>query len=81
MKKIKLKMIKPVYLGLLILKISRTLMYEFWYKYMKPKYADYVKLSYMNTDSFIMHTKIENFYKDIAVDVEKGFDTSNYEVD
>ena len=55
-------------------------MYEFWYDYMKPKYNDNVKLCYMDTDSFIMHIKTEDFYKDIVVDVEKRFDTSNYEV-
>ena len=47
---------------------------------MKPKYDDNVKLCYMDTDSFIMHIKTEDFYKDIANDVEKRFDTSNYEV-
>ena len=71
---------KPIYLGLSILEISKTLMYEFWYDYMKPKYGDNVKLCYMDTDSFIMHIKTEDFYKDIADDVEKRFDTSNYAV-
>ena len=80
MKKTKVKMNKPIYLGLSILEISKTLMYEFWYDYMKPKYGDNLKLSYMDTDSFIMHIKTEDFYKDIANDVEKRFDTSNYEV-
>ena len=78
-KKTKVKMNKPVYLGLSILEISKTLMYEFWYDYMKPKYGDNVKLCYMDTDSFIMHIKTEDFYKDIADDVEKRFDTSNYD--
>ena len=55
-------------------------MYGFWYVYIKPKYSDNVKLCYMDTDSFIMHIKTEDFYKDIANDVEKRFDTSNYEV-
>ena len=55
-------------------------MYELWYDYMKPKYGDNVKLCCMDTDSFIMHIKTEDFYKDIANDVEKIFDTSNYEV-
>ena len=54
-------------------------MYEFWYDYMKPKYGDNVKLCYMDTDSFIMHIKTEDFYKDIADDTEKRFDTSNYD--
>ena len=80
MNKAKLKMNKPVYLGLSILEISKTLMYEFWYDYMKPKYDDNVKLCYMDTDSFIMHIKTEDFYKDITHDVEKRFDTLNYEV-
>ena len=80
MKKTKVKINKSVYLGLSILEISKTLMYEFWYDYMKPKYADNVKLCYMDTDSFIMHIKTEYFYKDIANEVEKRFDTSNYKV-
>ena len=80
MKKTKVKINKPVYLGLSILEISKTLMYEFWYDDMKPRYGDNVKLCYMDTDSFIMHIKTEDFYKDIADDVEKRFDTSNYEI-
>ena len=48
---------------------------------MKPKYSDNVKICYMDTDSFIMNIKTDDFYKDIANDVEKRFDTSNYEVD
>ena len=80
MKKTKVKMNNPVYLGLSILEISKTLMYEFWYNYMKPKYGDRVKLCYIDTDSFIMHIKTGDFYKDIAYDVEKRFDTSNYEI-
>ena len=55
-------------------------MYGFWYDYMKRTYGDNVKLCYMDTDSFIMHIKTEDFYKDIADDVKKRFDTSNYEV-
>ena len=80
MKKTKVKMNKPTYLGLSILEISKILMYEFSYDYMKPKYGDNVKLCYMDTDSLIMHIKKEDFYKDITEDVEKRFDTSNYEV-
>ena len=71
MKKTKVKVNKRVYLRFPILEISETLMYEFWYHYMKPKLADNVKLRYMDTDSFIMHIKTEDFYKDIANDVEK----------
>ena len=71
MKKTKVKMNKQVYLGLPILEISKTLMYEFWYDYMKTKYGDNVKLCSMDTDSFIMRIKTEDFYKDIANDIEK----------
>ena len=71
---------KPIYLGLSILEISKILMYELWYDYMKPKYNDNVRLFYMDTDSFVMHIKANDFYKDIASDVENRFDTSNYEL-
>ena len=54
-------------------------MYEFWYDYMKPKYGNDVKLYYMDTDSFVMNVKTNDFYSDIANDVESRFDTSNYE--
>ena len=80
MNETKVKMNKPIYLGLSILEISKLLMYEFWYDYMKPKYGDNIKLCYMDADSFIMNIKTEDFYKDITNDVEKWFDTSNYEV-
>ena len=80
MKKTKGKMNKPIYLGLSVLEISKTLMYEFWYDCMKPKYGSDVKLCYMDTDSFIMNIKTNDFYEDIANDVENSFDTSNYEV-
>ena len=80
MKKTKVKINKPIYLGLSILEINKTLMYQFWYDYMKPKYNDNVRLCYMDTDSFIMNIKTNDFYKDIANDVENRFDTSNYEV-
>ena len=80
MKKTKVKMNKPIYLGLSILEISKTLMYEFWYDYMKPKYANNVKLCYIDTDSFIININTNYFYKDISNDVENRFNTSNYEV-
>ena len=63
MKATKLKMNKPIYLGLSILKISKILMYEFWYDYMQPKYNDNVRLCYMDTDSFIMNIKTNFFIK------------------
>ena len=66
MNKIKVKINKPVYLGLSLLEISKTLMYEFWYYYFKPKYQDNVKLCYMDKGSFIIYIKTEDIYKDIA---------------
>ena len=81
MKKTKVKMNKPVYLGLSILEISKTLMYEFWYDYIELKYQGNAKLCYVDTESFIIQIKPEDFYKDIADDVEKWFDTSSYDFD
>ena len=81
MNKTRVKMNKPIYLGLSILDISKILMYEFWYDYRKPKYDNDVKLCYIDMDSFVMNIKTEDFNKDIANDFDKRFDTSNYEVD
>ena len=77
MKKTEVKMNKPIYLGQAILDINKTLMYEFWYDYLKPKYGDKVKLCYMDTDSFVIYVKTEDFYKDIAGNVKRWFDTFN----
>ena len=72
MKMTKLKMNKSIYLGMSMLDISNTLMYEFWYDYIKkPKYQDKRKLCYTDIDSFIIHIKTEEFYEDISDDVEK----------
>ena len=79
MKKTKVKMNKPVYLGMSTLDISKTLVYEFWYDYIKPKYKDNAKLCYIDTDSFFIYIETEDFYEDIAGDVEHWFDTSNYD--
>ena len=78
MRKVEVRMNKPIYLGQAILDISETLMFEFWYDYIKPKYGDKVKLCYMDTDSFVMLIKTDDFYKDISNDVDKWFDTSNF---
>ena len=79
MKKTKVKMNKPIYLGMSVLDISKTLMYGFCYDYIKPQYQDRTKLCYMDADSFVIHSKTEDFYKDIANDVEKWFDIFNYD--
>ena len=78
-KKAKVKMNKPVCLRMSTLDISKTLMYEFWYEDIKPKYEDRAKLYYMDTDSFIIYIETEDSYEDIAHDVERWFDTSNYD--
>ena len=78
MRKAEVKMNKPIYLGQAILDISKTIMYEFWYDYIKPKYGE---LCYMDTDSFITYIKTEDFYADIANDVKRWFDTSGYDED
>ena len=78
MKKTKVKMNKPVYLGMSILDISKTLMYEFWYDYVKPKYKDKAKLCYTDTDSFVINIFTEDFFEDINNYVEGWFDTSDY---
>ena len=79
MKKTKVIMNKPVYIGMSVWDISKTLMYKFWYDYIKPKYEDKAKLCYMDTDSFVIHIITEDLYKDIANDVERWFDISNYD--
>ena len=62
-----------------ILDISKTLMYKFWYDYINAKYGGKAKLCYTDTDSFIIYIITENFFEDISNDVEKWFDTSNYD--
>ena len=75
MGKIKVVMSKPVYLGQAILDLSKIIMYEFHYDYMVPKYGDRLKLCYMATNSLVYDIKTEDFYEDIANDVEARFDT------
>ena len=78
MKKIEVKINKPIYLGQSVLNLSKTLMFEFWYDYLKPMYGDKIRLCYTETDSLIMHFKADDFYKDISADIDKWFDTSNF---
>ena len=79
MRKTGVEMLKPVYVGHAILDISKTIMYEFWYDYLKPKYGDKIKFCYMDTDSFIFDGQTEDFYKYISKDVKRWFDTSGYD--
>ena len=78
MKNSEVKINKPIYLGQAVLDLSKTLMFEFWYDYLKPRYGDQIRLCYTDTDSFIMRIKTDDFYKDINNDVDKWFDTSNF---
>ena len=72
---------KHVHLGLLILEVSKILMYEFWYCYEKPNYGEKEKFCCSDTDSFIAYIKASYICKDIPEDVKTGFDTSSYELD
>ena len=78
MGKIKVVMNKLVYLGQVILDLSKIVMYEFHYDYMVPKYGDRLELCYMDMDSLVYHIKTEDFYADIADDVQTRFDRSGY---
>ena len=78
MKKTSLTFDKPVYLGMCILYLSKTLMYDFHYNYIKKKYGDKAKLLFTDTDSVMYEIQTEDFYKDISGDIKDRFDTSDY---
>ena len=80
MRKTQILMKKPAHLGLSILDLSKTVKNEFWLDHVKQKYGEKPKLCYMDTDSFIVHVRTNDMYKDIAEDVQTRFDTSNYKL-
>ena len=69
---------KPVYLGMCILDLSKTLMYDFHYNYIKRKYEDKAKLLFTDTDSLMYEIEMKDFYEDISTNVKRRFDTSSY---
>ena len=77
MRKTQILVNKPIYLGLSILDLSKTVMYEFWYDYVKSKYGEHAKLFYVDTDSFIVRVKTEDISKDVTEDAEARFGTLN----
>src|SRR5688572_7080243 len=81
MKKTKLYYNKPIYLGMCILELSKTLVYDFHYNYIKSKYGDRAKLLFTDTDSLAYEIKTDDFYADIAPDIRSRFDTSDYPKD
>lgn len=78
MKKTKLTYNKPLYLGMCILDLSKSLMYDFHYNYIKDKYNDKAKLMFTDTDSLLYEIRTNDFYEDIKPDVNDKFDTSNF---
>ena len=81
MRKTQILINKSVYLGLSILDLSKTVIYEFWSDYVMPKYGANAKLCYMDTNSFSVHVKTDDIYKNIAEDGEKRFDSWKFELD
>ena len=77
MKRTQILMNKPIYIGLSVLEISKIVMYEFCYDYVRPKYGEKKNLCYMITYSFIVYTRTEEIYIDIVKDFKTKFDTSN----
>ena len=74
MKKVKVKMNKPIYLEMTILDISKIPIYEFLYDYLKPKYKENLQQCYMDTDSYVFSVNTKNWFRDISNDIEKRFD-------
>ena len=81
MRKMQILMNKPVYLGLSILYLSKTVIYEFWYENVKPKYGENEKNCFMDAGSLIVCVKTDDIYKDIVKDVETRLNTSDFKLE
>ncbi len=81
MEKTTVKLDKPIYLGMSILDLSKTLMYKFHYEYVKPKWGDRANLLFTDTDSLCYEIETDDVYEDIKNDLDEWFDTSNYDED
>ena len=77
MKKTKLYFNKPVYLGMSILDLIKSIMHDFHYNYIKTKHGDNAKLLFTDTDSLAYEINTNDFYKDINADIEERFDSSD----
>ena len=78
MKKTEVYFNKPIYVGQAILDLSKTLMFDFHYNYIRKKYNNNAELLFTDTDSLMYLIQTEDFYRDIKKDVKKKFDTSDY---
>jgi len=78
MKKTEVYFNKPIYVGQAILDLSKTLMFDFHYNYIKEKYGHKAELPFTDTNSLLYQIETDDFYKDILKDVRKRFDTSDY---
>ena len=76
MRKAQILINKPVYLGFSMLYLSKTVTYVFWYDYVKLKYGENPKICFMDTDSSIVHVKVDDIYKSVVKHVETETDTS-----
>ncbi|XP_070526248.1 uncharacterized protein [Cardiocondyla obscurior] len=80
MRKLEVKFNKPIYVGMCILDISKTCLYEFHHEYMQPLYQNKCKIMYTDTDSLIYHIECEDVYEIMKRDINR-FDTSDYACD